>query len=409
MALATKNLSTQKQGKEESTSKLQPRGADDIIDQQKYSAEQRKKRQLHQTKLVAKRIKAASQKSGGEDRKPINLGPLEADVAQQAKEEGGGKQNISSLSGISGGTPDKDEEETENAPENIPQNNNQSTQKSPTQKPEEQSQPLTNQESGEEKGEEKSSTEPEAKEAEQSDNQEKQEPEEAQPGSQSSQGNLTQDQANQPDKKNQPGKQQGADPSKQNASPENQEAEAERGLRKGKRTSAEAGDKAKAKSEKEEGAAQKAIGQAKKSSQKGTGKILQQAWLNLIDSWGLTYLYIVFHFLNRYLTPWGDFFCRFGHEWLPEMSPPASKTLTTKKEDGTGWMPNSYYDSGEDAIKGCAELTEIMSCIGIGLLILILILIAFLLMSMIAYVFEHPFKTAAGIGWEAVKNLVGGR
>lgn len=54
------------------------------------------------------------------------------------------------------------------------------------------------------------------------------------------------------------------------------------------------------------------VGQAGKT---GTAKLLQQSWANLLDSFGLTYFYILFHFICRYIGQL-KIFCRFGEEWL---------------------------------------------------------------------------------------------
>lgn len=54
----------------------------------------------------------------------------------------------------------------------------------------------------------------------------------------------------------------------------------------------------------------------KESAQKITGQALKQAWLNLISSWGLTILWIDFHFVMwKAGGPLSDYFTPFGHEW----------------------------------------------------------------------------------------------
>ncbi len=42
-------------------------------------------------------------------------------------------------------------------------------------------------------------------------------------------------------------------------------------------------------------------------------EILRQSWLNLIDSVGLTFLYLIFHFIVRYVAG-SNILCRFGEE-----------------------------------------------------------------------------------------------
>lgn len=55
---------------------------------------------------------------------------------------------------------------------------------------------------------------------------------------------------------------------------------------------------------------------ALKDSTKGW---LQQSWINLIDSFGVTLIYIDFHlFMSLGLFPFlSDYFCKMGEEWLP--------------------------------------------------------------------------------------------
>jgi len=55
---------------------------------------------------------------------------------------------------------------------------------------------------------------------------------------------------------------------------------------------------------------------AGEASQKATGKFLATAWLNVIDSFGLTLIYINIHVFLRWV--FGDrLFCKLGEEWLP--------------------------------------------------------------------------------------------
>ncbi len=46
-----------------------------------------------------------------------------------------------------------------------------------------------------------------------------------------------------------------------------------------------------------------------------TSELLQQSWMNLINSYGLTIFYINFHVFARW-TIGEKFFCKLGHEWL---------------------------------------------------------------------------------------------
>jgi hypothetical protein len=61
-----------------------------------------------------------------------------------------------------------------------------------------------------------------------------------------------------------------------------------------------------------------------------TNKLLQQAWLNLIDSFGLTLIYINIHVFLRFVVG-KKLFCKLGQEWptkqISEAAEPVSKGL----------------------------------------------------------------------------------
>lgn len=62
---------------------------------------------------------------------------------------------------------------------------------------------------------------------------------------------------------------------------------------------------------------QKAVDESAKAARKGTGEALKQSWLNILDSIGLTLIYINFHFIMYYLGgPFKQFFCQPGSEWF---------------------------------------------------------------------------------------------
>jgi hypothetical protein len=65
---------------------------------------------------------------------------------------------------------------------------------------------------------------------------------------------------------------------------------------------------------------------------KAVDELLKSAWENLIDSFGLTLLYIYFHWFMHQLFP--KFFCDLGQEWVPaevkEVSPDAAKAMGKK-------------------------------------------------------------------------------
>ncbi|HLC89697.1 MAG TPA: flagellar export protein FliJ [Patescibacteria group bacterium] len=126
--------------------------------------------------------------------------------------------------------------------------------------------------------------------------------------------------------------------------------------------------------------------------QQGTGHLLKLSWLNLLPSFGITYLYIAFHFMMAYFTPLAGLFVKFGEEWIPKQAKAAGGQATKK------------------ATKGL-ELVEIGGCVLIGLLLLFIILGVFLIIALIVYAWENPLaalRAAADIAWEIIKCAVGG-
>jgi len=53
------------------------------------------------------------------------------------------------------------------------------------------------------------------------------------------------------------------------------------------------------------------------SVKQGTNRLLKNAWLHLIDSFGLTLIYINMHVFLRWVFP--DLFCKLGEEWMPKI------------------------------------------------------------------------------------------
>ncbi|MEK7202765.1 MAG: hypothetical protein AAB653_00400 [Patescibacteria group bacterium] len=88
----------------------------------------------------------------------------------------------------------------------------------------------------------------------------------------------------------------------------------------------------------------------------GTNELLKQAWLNLINSFGLTLIWINIHVFLRWVL--GDkLFCKLGEEWLPKQ---ISQVVGKKDEKMSG-----------QAIR----LVEVMALILLDLLVLICLII----------------------------------
>jgi hypothetical protein len=112
-------------------------------------------------------------------------------------------------------------------------------------------------------------------------------------------------------------------------------------------------------------------------------KFLKQSWLNIFETFGLTLLYINFHFILAYVIK-SPYFCKFGEEWLP--APLASGPVPTLKKRIPG--------------------LEIWEIIGMFLADCILALLLFLVVAtivIILYALAHPLDTF----WELSKSLIG--
>ena len=107
----------------------------------------------------------------------------------------------------------------------------------------------------------------------------------------------------------------------------------------------------------------------------GTSMLLKMSWLNLIDTFGLTLIYINIHVFLRWVL--GEkFSCKLGEEWAPSNL----KTVAGGAEQAAGKM---------------AGTTEVMLliCLDIFLVILILIIVGFF-----AVVYQFLYHTWTGWG-----------
>lgn len=151
-----------------------------------------------------------------------------------------------------------------------------------------------------------------------------------------------------------------------------------------------------AKNVKNSGLGEQATELAAAPIQQATSKMLQQAWLNLIDSWGATLVWINVHwFLNMVM---GDkFFCDLGKEWLPKVGKGGNEGGGPAMESILG-LPVSGLG-----------LVEKMLVIILDLLVAALILLALVPIILVIMVINDP-TTAIDLGfgffWEAVKALL---
>jgi hypothetical protein len=126
--------------------------------------------------------------------------------------------------------------------------------------------------------------------------------------------------------------------------------------------------------------------------QKGTSKLLQDAWINLIPSWGLTLIWINIHvFLSLVIGK--KFFCRLGDEWLTGGISGGAKSINAI----------SQGKSGRITIKNgsqCANIGESMVLVVLDLILLILIIAIIAIIAGILKVVENPLDFLSSIiGW----------
>lgn len=135
----------------------------------------------------------------------------------------------------------------------------------------------------------------------------------------------------------------------------------------------------------------------------GTSKLLQAAWENVIDSIGLTLIWVNIHAI--FLNPiFGDkYFCKLGYEWnvggkggspagLPSPTAGGGKaSASTGKNPGAsaGASENSGANSAVDAASRFRGLGEWMILIGVDLVIVLLLIMAFSIASIVAGLFGN--------------------
>ncbi len=133
---------------------------------------------------------------------------------------------------------------------------------------------------------------------------------------------------------------------------------------------------------------------------KGTSKLLQDAWINLIPSWGLTLIWINIHVFLR-LVLGKNLFCKLGDEWL----------------DGKFGGPNPAKEAvlGKagskmtEKVNGCANIGESMVLVVLDLVLLLAIMAIIATIAALLQVFENPMKAlglAFGFIWDVTANAI---
>ena len=141
------------------------------------------------------------------------------------------------------------------------------------------------------------------------------------------------------------------------------------------------------------GAGDKIASAAAAPMRKGTSKMLRQAWLHLIDSWGLTLIWINIHvFLRQILGE--KLFCDLGEEWTDRTpgagtaGAPEVKNVKNTKGDQSGAVEQATKATGLIEKMGCG-------CLDLGCLFTFLAIVC--LMAMIVGVIDNPLKALAGL------------
>lgn len=133
-----------------------------------------------------------------------------------------------------------------------------------------------------------------------------------------------------------------------------------------------------AKNLKKSGLGKQATDLAAAPIQQATSKLLQQAWLNLIDSWGATLIWINVHwFLN--ITMGDKLFCDLGKEWLPKVGGKGGSELGGEAMESVLGMPAAGLG-----------LLEKMLIIILDILVIVLILISLTPIIIMIYVVSDP-------------------
>lgn len=120
------------------------------------------------------------------------------------------------------------------------------------------------------------------------------------------------------------------------------------------------------------------IGAFSAPTKMATTELLSLAWINFLDNYIFSWIYINLHVLGR-LTIGSDFFCKLGHEWsgsIPGTSSLAETNKVTKKLN--------------EFIGDNIGLIEVIGLLLIDLMVLLLIIAVFVLVVLIVYAFTYP-------------------
>ncbi|MDD4901195.1 MAG: hypothetical protein PHS62_03770 [Patescibacteria group bacterium] len=123
---------------------------------------------------------------------------------------------------------------------------------------------------------------------------------------------------------------------------------------------------------------------------RATSKLLQQAWINLLDSWGLTLIWVNIHVFLRWTL--GDkLFCKLGEEWLPKQVMEAGGAAGKTANKGIGLLE----------VIVLSILDFIVLAVIFGILALIFMIVYFLGLSLWGQL-KAFWSTIDELGWGGV-------
>ncbi|HZJ41155.1 MAG TPA: hypothetical protein VFD16_02735, partial [Candidatus Saccharimonadales bacterium] len=129
---------------------------------------------------------------------------------------------------------------------------------------------------------------------------------------------------------------------------------------------------------------------------RGTSKLLQSAWINLIPSFGLTLIWINIHaFLSLVIGK--DVFCRLGDEWLDGALP------------GGGAAQQAALGEAGKKISGCANIGESMVLAILDLVLLVVIIAIVAVIALLVKLVSDPVGFLASefsLIWGVIKGAV---
>jgi len=154
----------------------------------------------------------------------------------------------------------------------------------------------------------------------------------------------------------------------------------------------------KEKEEKEQGGGLKQAATAPMRA--GTSKLLQDAWIYLIPSWGLTLIWINIHaFLSLVIGK--DVFCRLGDEWETRGISGGAKSVNAIVGGQSGYI--TIRKGGSCANIGEPMVLAVLDLVAIALIFAILMIIGALLkmvenpIEFVGVVFKWIWDTAKGV------------